>query len=379
MAIGREWLAFLLLVGTIVGAGMFGIPFVFHATGFLTGIALLGGLAAAATLVHLAYAEIVLASPELHRLPGYVRHYLGPWFGKLATASYLFGLSGSLLAYVVLGGSFLGELLRWVVPSLPALAGPAVFYLFGIAVIARGIRFESVTNAILTIGLMLAIFGLALSVLPAVKIAHLAVPFRAAEIFTLYGVILFALAGAAIIPDMRRMLGAEGALRLRRLIIAGTLVPAAVYLLFAVAVVGVSGAATTPDAISGLAARFGQDYRLLGALIGVLATLTSFITLGLVLEGMFISDFSFGPQPAWLATAAIPAGLWLLGFQDFIAIIGAVGAIGIGLDSILILASYGIIRPRGQALAIALPGAIRLLLVAIFGFGIGYAFLHFFV
>ena len=169
MTIPRTWQATLLLIGTIVGVGMFGIPFVFVQAGFLTGVFVLIGLAAAATLVHLAYAEIVLATPALHRLPGYVRYYLGPGLGRLSTASYLFGLSGALLAYVVLGGAFVGELLRWFLPSLPAVAGPVIFYLFGVAVIARGIRFESITDAILTLALVAAIIILGLALWPAVS------------------------------------------------------------------------------------------------------------------------------------------------------------------------------------------------------------------
>ncbi len=381
MSIPRTWQATLLLIGTIVGVGMFAIPFVFVQAGFLTGVLVLIGLAAAATLVHLAYAEIVLATPALHRLPGYVRYYLGPGLGTLSTASYLFGLSGALLAYVVLGGSFLGELLRWLLPSLPALAGPTLFYLFGIAVIFRGIRFESFTNAILTAGLMLAVALLALGALPALEPANLAGPFAAGHLFIPYGVVLFALAGATIIPDMRRVLGGNSARRLRTMIIAGTLAPAALYLLFAIAVVGATGAGTTPDAISGLAVRFGEDYRLLGALIGFLATITSFITLGLVFEGMFVSDFGFVPRSAWLATVVIPAALYLVGFQDFIAIIRVVGAVAIGFDSLLILFVHRRAVRRAGGISAFFPATaadmIRLLLVLIFAFGILYELYRF--
>lgn len=374
----REIQTLLLLVGTIVGAGMFGIPFVFHGAGFVTGFVVLAGLAVAATLVHLAYAEVVLATPELHRLPGYVRHYLGPGFGKLSTASYLFGLSGTLLAYLILGGAFAGELMRVFLPALPDWGGPLAFYLFGVAVIFRSIRFESLTNAVLTLGLVAAIFVLVLVLLPEVSPRALA-GFQPERVGVPYGVVLFSLAGAAIIPDMRRVLGQGGTARLRRLIISGTLGAAFLYFVFAAVVVGTTAAATTPDAIGGLAGRFGPGYLLAGSAIGFLATITSFITLGLVFEGMFVSDFGFVPRSAWLATVVIPAGLWLLGFQDFIAIVAAVGAVGIGFDSIFILASYGAIAGGGRRRIIALPVALRIVLAVIFGSGIVYAFSNFFV
>lgn len=363
--LGRRAQALLLLVGTIVGAGMFAVPFVFQRSGFLTGALALALLAAAVAIVHLAYAEVVQATPDIHRLPGYVRRYLGRAPGWLASASYLFGLSGALLAYLVLGGSFLGELIGWVLPTAPASAGPIAFYLAGVLVISRGIRFEGLTDAILTLGLVAAILILGLSLLPRISLASLA-GFHPGRLAVPYGVILFSLAGSAVIPDLRRLLGGRGQAGLGRIVAAGTLASAGLYLVFAAAVVGVTGAATAPDAISGLAAKFGTPYLLLGSAIGVLATITSFIALGVVLEGTFVSDFRIRPRLAWLTTAAIPAVLWGFGFQDFIAIISVVGAVGIGLDSILILLVQRKLAPIG--LRIGAPA--RLLLIAVFGLGV---------
>ncbi|MEK7465069.1 MAG: aromatic amino acid transport family protein [Patescibacteria group bacterium] len=371
-AMPREWVAFLLLVGTIVGAGMFAVPFVFQGAGFLTGVFVLIGLATAATCIHLAYAEVVVVTPEAHRLPGYVRGYLGRSLGILSSASYLFGLSGSLLAYVVLGGAFLGDLLRWLVPSLPSTAGYVAFYLFGVAVIARGIRFEGVANAVLTIALVLALVGLAFTLVPEISSANLHSSFQASRLFVPYGVILFALAGAAIIPDMRRVLGTGAPRRLRNLVLLGTVTAAVLYGLFALAVVGAMGGGTTPDAISGLAERFGDSYRVAGALIGFLATITSFITLGVVLEGTFRYDFGFRREAAWLATAIIPGLLILAGFHDFIAIVSVVGAVAIGFDSMLILALYGVLRSRGRPKVVSLPATACFFLAAVFGLGIIY-------
>ncbi len=375
---GRNAEALLLLIGTIVGAGMFGIPFVFERAGFLTGAALLVMLTAAATLVHLAYAEVVSRTSEVHRLPGYVRLYLGRGAGWLATASYTFGLSGALLAYLVLGGSFLGALIGWASPAAPAYAGPLAFYFFGVLVIARGIRFEGLADAILTLGLVAAILLLGVTLLPAIQPASLT-EFHPGRLPIPYGVLLFSLAGAAIIPDLKRVLGPDGLPLLGKVVASGTLISAGLYLIFAVAVVGATGAATTPDAISGLAASFDTPYLIFGNVIGVLATITSFIALGVVFEGMLVSDFRFGPRPAWLVTAAIPAALYLLGFRDFIAIISLIGALAIGLDSLLILFTHARaakLAHRG-ALHISMPGIVRILLMFIFAAGVLYEFFSF--
>jgi len=100
----RFFKAVLVLVGMIIGAGMFGIPFVFVRAGFLTGAIELVLLAIVAAFVHRAYADVVLLTPARHRLPGYVSLYLGRGTGAVSVASALVGLSGTLLAYLVLGG-----------------------------------------------------------------------------------------------------------------------------------------------------------------------------------------------------------------------------------------------------------------------------------
>lgn len=374
MNIPRTWQATLLLVGTIVGVGMFAVPFVFSRAGFLLGAIELALVTAAALTVHLAYAEVVVSTRAVHRLPGYVAHYLGSGVGLISRLSYLFGLSGTLLAYLVLGGAFLGDLLRAAWPALPASAGPAVFYLIGASVIFRSIRFESMVNAVLTLALVAAIGLFSLVLLGSFSLPALA-GFVPSEFFRPYGVLIFAMAGAAIIPDMRRLFVQAGLARLPRFVIAGTLAAAVLYLLFAAAVVGVSGPATTPDAIRGLAERFGPAYLLAGSLIGFLATITSFITLGLVFEGMFVADMGFRPRSAWLVSVAIPAGLYAIGLHDFLAIISVVGAVAIGLDSIFILALHRALtrrRERTPEFSIPIPGPVRLALFILFGLGLLY-------
>ena len=94
----------------IIGAGMFGIPFSFVRAGFWLGAAELALLGGVMWVIHLRYGEVVLETPSRHRLPGYVRLYLGRWASMLAWGSALFGIGGALLAYVVVGGLFLDSL-----------------------------------------------------------------------------------------------------------------------------------------------------------------------------------------------------------------------------------------------------------------------------
>jgi len=362
--------ATLLLIGTIVGVGMFGIPFVMREAGFLTGAFLLALLTAVILAVHLAYARIVLATPTVHRLPGYVRLYLGPIPALVAALSNVLGLGGALLAYVVLGGAFLGSIAHYFLPGVPASAGPMLFFVFGFLVLLRGLRFEGLANAVLTIGLVGGVIGLALA-LPHREAFGSLLTFGSFSVAAAYGVILFALDGAAVIPNMRMILG-RATERLRPTVIIGVLVPAALYLVFAIAVITATGAGTTPDAVSGIAVRFGEPFLLIGALIGFLATITSFIGLGGALEEMLVSDLRIRRRRALAGMAGAVLVLYLLGVNDFLVIIGVVGAFAIGIDSAFVLA----VERRLPAPFRRLPSWLRFVLMLLFAVGAVLEIIH---
>ena len=66
------------LIGTIVGVGIFGVPYVVAKSGFLLGLLFLFGLGGVALLLHLFYGEIVLRTPGGSREriePGGYEHF----------------------------------------------------------------------------------------------------------------------------------------------------------------------------------------------------------------------------------------------------------------------------------------------------------------
>ena len=100
-------LALSTLIGTIVGAGIFGLPYVISKSGVIPGIfyfLLLGG---SVMLLHLLFGEICLRTGEKHRLMGYASMYLGGWARTLAALATIAGSVGALLVYIIFGGDFL--------------------------------------------------------------------------------------------------------------------------------------------------------------------------------------------------------------------------------------------------------------------------------
>src|SRR5689334_18826733 len=90
----RAWKATFVLFGTIVGAGIFGLPALVQKSGWLIGAFWMIALAGVVCLTHLLYAEVIMVTPGKHRLVGYVRLYLGKGFSRVETVSSTLNLYG---------------------------------------------------------------------------------------------------------------------------------------------------------------------------------------------------------------------------------------------------------------------------------------------
>ena len=71
--------AIAMLCGTVIGAGVLGIPYVIAQAGFLVGLLSILVLGLAVLFLNLFIGEIVLRTPGNHQLPGYAEKYLGKW------------------------------------------------------------------------------------------------------------------------------------------------------------------------------------------------------------------------------------------------------------------------------------------------------------
>ncbi len=95
------------MIGTIIGAGVLGIPYVIAKSGFLYGTLLILVIGLAFLFLNLFAGEIVLRTKEQHQLTGYMEKYLGPWGKNLMMFSMVFGIYGALTAYLIGEGQVL--------------------------------------------------------------------------------------------------------------------------------------------------------------------------------------------------------------------------------------------------------------------------------
>ena len=357
-----------ILSGTIIGVGLFSLPYITSKVGVFVILGYLLILGVIAIIIHSFFGEIALKTPDFLRLPGFAKIYLGDLGKRAALISTILGLFGAILAYLIIGGEFLGSLLK------PVFGGSSSIYTLFYFALGAGLIYFGI-KAISKVefwGLILFFIILILIFFrgqPFLRIENLLLIPEPGFLFLPYGAVLFSLWGAALIPEVEEMLK-ENKKLLRKIIPIAILIPILVYLFFIFLILGITRPQTTESALIGLRNVLGDGIVSLALLFGLLTTFTSFIALGLTLKKVFWYDLKIGRNLAWAITCFIPLFLFLIGFQSFINVISVVGGVMIGIEAILILLMYRKVFP-GKNKFLIFPLAL------IFLVGIVYEIIYF--
>ncbi len=356
----------------MVGVGIFGLPYAFAQAGFWPGMALLVAIGLATLLVDLMYGEVILRTHTQHQIMGYARLYLGPYAQRLLFFSaVLMGYVG-LLAYIIISGDFLSTLLS------PFFYTPITTYSIIFAVILS----LAVLRGLKTISRLelffICLFGIVMALI-AFSGFHLINPanfsgFDRENIALPYGVLLFAFGGLLAIPIQRQLLVGQER-KLWPAITLAVVFTAALYAIFVTTVVGVSGLATSPDAISGLYEFIGSKITILGSFFGIFAITTSFLMLASAMIDTFHLDFKVHRFHAWLLAILPPIILYLAGIRSFIGIISLAGGVALALEQILVVFLYAKAKKKGDRVpeySMNIPTWLLYLLIVVFSVGIVY-------
>ncbi|MFH1564797.1 MAG: aromatic amino acid transport family protein [bacterium] len=325
---------FSIFTGTIIGVGLFTLPYVTLKAGIITILSYFILVGLLVIFIHLLFGEVVLRTDGIHRLPGYVHIYLGKNSRRAVLFSTLLGLYGSLLAYIIIGGEFLWGLAN------PILGGEKfiyilTFFIFGTALIWHGTKsIAKIEFWFLALFFVLLLF-LGIKGYPQINLSNFTI-FNFKNIFLPYGVIMFSLWGLTVVPEVRDIMqGSEK--KLKSILAGGIILSALTYIIFIFIVLGISGANTTSDALLGLGKFLPNNILALALFFGVVTTFTSFLTLGLTLKKIFYYDYKKSMPFSLIFSCGIPFLLFLLGFNKFIEIIALVGAVGLGIDGTFVL------------------------------------------
>lgn len=332
-------------LGTMIGVGIFGLPFIALKAGFLAAFFYFILMTAIAIIIHFIYAEIVLGTRESRHLPGYAGEYLGETWKKITFFVIAVGLMGALLAYLIIGGDFLAFFLSSYFGG-SSLFYTLLFFAIGAYLIFRDIKTISQIELILLFILFAILFIFLIRAFPLIDVAN----FKGLNlnfIFLPYGVILFSFWASSVVPEIEEMFiagfpKAKNKVRsgLKKVIFWGTIISAFVYIVFTALILGVSGLGTSEEAISGLSPFMGENIIKLGFVFGVISCFTSFLTLGLVLKKTLWYDFGLPKNLSWLIACFLPLIFFLLGMREFLDVISFTGAISLGLEGIIIVFLY---------------------------------------
>ncbi len=318
-----------ILIGTCIGAGVLGIPYVAAQSGFLIALAYILIVGAIILTINLYLGEVIIRTKKKHQLTGYAERYLGKKGKRLMSFAVLFGIYSALIAYM----TGVGESLSFLITG-----GAGQHIIFGVffGVLMSGLlwsgitslkRFErwGVTAILVLLIVILFIFF---------KDFHMAnlFYFNLDKMFLPFGVVLFAMLSFHAIPEVNFVLGKKRKL-MKRILWTGSIVSVLFYILFTFAVVSFKGLDTPNVATLALGPIF--------IFLGIFTMFTSYLALGNALEEGFLFDRKFKHQKAWFFSAIFPIVLFLIvqsfDFFSFTKILSIGGVVSGGLVAVLTL------------------------------------------
>ncbi|MFA5355709.1 MAG: aromatic amino acid transport family protein [Candidatus Paceibacterota bacterium] len=337
--------ALFILIGTIVGAGMFGLPYVFSRSGILPALFYFPIIAGLLMFLHLAFGEIFLRTKEECRLVGLARKYLGKNYGRLATFSVVVGLIGSLLAYIILEGQFLSTILSGF--GVSAFDCSIIFVLLSLPLIFRGLKVIAPMEIFTNVAFFIIIIFILIVGLPKVSLDNFSL-ISLPDVFLPYGVILFSLVGFSAVAEAESVLRQEEKKNMKSIIKIAFLIITVLYILFSFVVVGVSGDKTSQDVFSGLSSFLGPGIIFFGTLAAFITVADSYLVVAIYLKNSLICDQNISKVLASIFVGLLPVVLFILGVRNFIGVIGFLGTVIGVIEGIIIILLFNKSKTLGD-------------------------------
>jgi amino acid permease len=373
-------------VGYIIGVGMFGLPYLVSKAGVIPFLLFIFGLGAVQHLLHLIYANLIIVTSGYHRLPGYVELYLGKKGKNIVFVAKMVGNMGALLAYIIITGIFLHELLSPLLGGSEFLYASILFFLeaiviyFGIGMIARVELF--MTGLLLFIIALITWKGLGFINFTnyiTIEWKYLLIP---------YGAVLFALDGCGSMPIVARLLK-KNTRAIKSVIRLGTVIPIFIMIVFTFVIVGISGAATTPDALTGIRDILQHDVVILALIFGIFTMITSFFGVAESVKETLQWDYKLEKNIAWAMAVFIPYVFYVIGLKNLISVISFAGGVAGGASAIILIIIFIKLKKDKSKLVLFKKDKLRLFnykpgniltyfLITLFALGIMYEIYNFF-
>jgi len=331
--------ASLFFTGTIIGAGVLGLPYVVEKSGFLIGlidIILIGFLI---LLISLMLGEITLRTKNPHQLPGLAEKYIGKKTKHLVTFFSIMQIYGALTAYVQGCGDILS--LLGISPVLAKL----LFFIPFAAITYFGIRGVEEGTSILVPLIIFSILIISVSSLFYFNPANLA-KVSPSNFLMPIGVTMFAFSGIFAIPQMKEILWLEKR-KLKNSILIGFFIPFFLYIFFVFSSIGALGEEISEVATISLGTHYGPFFLIFGNFFAFFAMATCFISLGNALREIYNQDYGINKYLSFIF-ALFPSLIALTGVSTFSQILSLTGSLFIAPLYIIVVYIFYKIKKIGE-------------------------------
>jgi|WetSurMetagenome_2_1015567.scaffolds.fasta_scaffold22248_3 tyrosine-specific transport protein len=321
--------ALAVLVGTTIGAGFLGIPYVVSKSGFLPGLAFLIFVAVFMLFMKMYLGEVSLRTRGNHQLTGYTERYLGKWAKFVMLFSMVFGIYSALIAYIIAEGQSFSYI--FFGSSSHAIWFSIGFWIIMSCLTYIGLRALKRYEKIAMIFILFILFIVLILFSHGIKLENLGY-INPENIFMPFGVILFSFLAFSAMPEVERILLGQERL-MKKVIFWGIMIPLIVYIIFTVVVVGNFGANVPEIATLALPRVF--------SILAVLTMFTAYFSQAIAIRDMFRFDYNLGRLGGWILASILPLVLFLLIYffklASFVVLLSIAGVVAAGLAGILIL------------------------------------------
>jgi len=232
-----------ILVGTLIGAGILGLPYAASKVGLIPAMGILFGV----MLLLLFTALIVLklsADMGGAQMSTIANRALGKAGGWIMYFSIMIMGFGAFLAYIVGMGNIFTTLF-----GINEIVGAILFWILASSVIYLGLEASGKTELIMGFVLIVIFIGVTIMLFPHARVEN-ALYVDVGGIFSMVGVVIFAFGFHTVIPDVYRGIGSYK--KTKKVLVLAFLIPTVIYGVFMVMFLMVFGKDTPQVATQGL-------------------------------------------------------------------------------------------------------------------------------
>ena len=325
-------LAIGLVMGGVIGAGVFSLPYAFIQVGLGRSLLYLGFLTLISIINYFLFVEVILKTPGQRNYVGLATYY----FGKTGEAiSFLTSVAIVFLVlfiYLILAGRFVALIWPNVSPLFTALPFWLLASISTFFNIKKLVEVEFLTS--IAIGfIVLIIFIFSLSNFSANNLVDYFQGLPMAGFWFPVGPILFALSGRAAISELIKYTKKD----VKKIIFLSFAAIAAIYFIFSVSVVVLTNGSASEDTITGLAGQLPSVIIFLIVVMGLMALWHIYVLLGFDLNNILTKDLKWPEVISGLVVVFVPLLLYLINWQSFFVIVAIVGGIFATAENILII------------------------------------------